>query len=390
VRPTRTVVIAGGGIGGLSAALGLAKVGFRCVVLERTPALGESGAGIQLGPNAGKALAWLGIANSALDAVASQPERLEARSGRSGRRLTSMRLGERAARRFGAPYRTLRRADLQQILFEAVHRHPDIDLQLGTELAEFSTHANGVSAIGAGASRHREIRGQALIAADGVGSTVRKVMPGASEPRFTGWRAWRAVVPAPALSEFADAVTVWMGPNAHLVHYPIRSGAEINLVAIVKEPLEAASTGPRDLLAHFRGWSAAAQAVLAVAPSWTKRPIMTVDPRGAWHHGPVALLGDAAHAFPPYLAQGGAFAIEDAVMLAVALSRHADDPADGLREYRVLRYGRTRRLFRAANGAGGIYHMGRATAWTRDLTLMVAGPLLLHRYDWIYRWAPPD
>jgi salicylate hydroxylase len=116
---------------------------------------------------------------------------------------------------------------------------------------------------------------------------------------------------------------------------------------------------------------------------------MTLDPGGPWTAGPVALLGDAAHTFPPYLAQGAAFAMEDAVTLATSLARRPDDPPAALEDYHGQRIARVRRLASAAAQAGRIYHLGRATAWSRNLALTIAGPLLLHRYDWIYRWQPP-
>jgi salicylate hydroxylase len=389
VRPRRPIVIAGGGIGGLSAALALARVGLRSIVLERRAEPTEIGAGIQLTPNAGKALAWLGIPAEAADALSVHPERLEIRSGRSARLLATMPLGAGATERFGAPYRTLHRADLQLLLLAAARRIPDIDLRLGTELVELRMDGDGVTVGAVTGDRHREIGTDVLIGADGVRSVVRKALPGAKEAAFTGRVAWRAVAPLSAAAAPADAIGIWLGGSAHLVHYPVRGGRELNIVAIVNETAGGRSTDPADLLAHFASWSPDARAILAAPSAWATSPIMTLDPNGAWTSGRVALLGDAAHTFPPYLAQGAAFAMEDAVTLAAAIARQPDDATAALHDYRALRIDRTRRLSAGAAQAGRIYHMGRATAWTRNFALSLAGPLLLRRYDWIYRWQPP-
>lgn len=385
----RPIVIAGGGIGGLSAALALARVGLRSIVLERRAEPAEAGAGIQLTPNAGKALAWLGISAAAVDAVSVHPERLDIRSDRSGRRLATMLLGASAAERFGAPYRTLHRADLQQLLLAAVRRIPDIDLRLGTELAAVQREADGASLATVSGGRPREIRTDILVAADGVRSTARQAIPGARDAVFTGRVAWRAVVPIAAAPAPSDSIGIWLGGSGHIVHYPVRGGRELNIVAIVREPPEARPADATNFLSHFSSWPPSAKAILAPPSAWTRSPIMTLDPNGAWTGGPVALLGDAAHTVPPYLAQGAAFAMEDAVTLATSLARRPDDLSAALEDYRTARFHRTRRLSAAATQAGRIYHMGRATSWTRNLALTIAGPLLLHRYDWIYRWQPP-
>jgi salicylate hydroxylase len=382
------IVIAGAGIGGLTAALALASAGQSVVVCERAGELSEVGAGIQLSPNAGRVLAALGL-DEAIGAKASEPKAIDIRSGASGALIVSLPLGDFPAR-YGLPYRVIHRADLQSILATAARAHADIELRLGAFVAGFEQYKDGV-AIEANA-RRQTIRAAALIAADGVWSSLRsKIAPRAARP--TGRTAWRAVMPsdrAPA-GLASDRTGLWLGVDAHLVHYPVAKGAEINLVAIVDEDWReegwSAPGDPEWLRARFASWSEVPRAIVGAPVEWLKWALVAVDPSGPWVDGRAALLGDAAHAMAPYLAQGAAMAIEDAAVLAQAIGATPDVQA-ALRAYERERRPRVERVWRAAARTGDYYHLGAAAGAIRDTVMRLGGPrLLLARNDWVYRWT---
>jgi salicylate hydroxylase len=397
LRQTRTIVVAGGGIGGLTAALAIAAARFRVVVLERSERLSEAGAGIQLSPNAGRILAGFGM-EAEVASAAIEIRALEVRSGHPGRRITNMPLGKRSREKYGHPYRVIHRADLQAILAAKVRAHGEIDLRLGTELVEFGVHTNGITVLAESRGTSADIRASALIAADGVRSAVRARMPGGAPVAHTGRTAWRTVIKADdaPIGLSRDSIGLWIGPDAHFVHYPIRGRGEINVVAIVREDWDGPGWSepgdPEWITRRFRRWAPVVRAAVKAAPHWAKWPLLTVAPSGAWVDGPVALLGDAAHAMLPFLAQGGAMAIEDAAVLGRAFAAQADDPIAALAAYEKGRRARVRRIWRAAKAAGELYHLGAVTGTIRDAGMeILGGRMLLSRYDWIYGWklAPP-
>jgi salicylate hydroxylase len=394
VRQTRTVIVAGAGIAGLTASLALARTGFRVVLLERAPRLSEAGAGIQLSPNAGRVLAELGL-EPAIAAVASEPKAIDIHLGRSGQPLATLALGERIKQKFGIPYRVVHRADLQRTLANAV-RDSEIDLKLGTEMSAFGVHANGLTVLASADAGHQEIRANALVAADGVHSLVRRLMPGGSPKQPLGRVAWRAVLPladAPTgLS--SENVGLWLGRDAHLVHYPLRGGTEINVVAIVKDGWTSTSWSapgdPNEIADRFRRWAPLPRALLDAVTRWSRWPVLSVSPRGPWAMGPVALLGDAAHAMPPFLAQGGAMAIEDAAVLAASLAARPGDPEAAMRAYARARRRRVSRVWRNSRSNGDLYHMSGIPGMIRDIGIQLLGSHgLVSSYNWIYQWRPP-
>jgi salicylate hydroxylase len=396
VAAARRVLVAGAGIGGLAAALALAQRGFGVTLFDQAPRLEEVGAGLQLSPNASAVLIALGL-QTALEERVVAPQELRVLDTASARVLTRAPLGDFARQRYGAPYWVVHRGDLQAVLLHAVRAHPAITLELGTRVEDFALHANGVTVAGFTAAAPIEARGDALVGADGLWSALRARLGERGEPRFARHTAWRALVPTDAV--VADLATpnvnLWLGRDAHLVHYPVSAGRLINVVAIVRDDWhEAGWNAPGlvpELLARYPAgaWPAPARALLAAATEWKKWALFDRAAFAHWGKGPVTLLGDAAHPMLPFLAQGAAMAIEDAAVLAQRLSEEPDDPAAAMRRYERQRRTRTARAQHSARSNGRIYHMGGPAALVRALVLgAMGGTRLLTRYDWLYGWKP--
>ncbi len=383
-------VIAGAGIGGLCTSLCLARAGWRVSLYEKAKVLEETGAGLQLSPNASAILGRLGVIER-LTPFALRPKAIRIRRARDGATLALMPLDD-AEQRWGAPYLVVHRADLQRALLEAIARESSITLQTGAAVAGFASGENSVAvAIEQGAVRLKAA-GDCLIGADGVRSFVRQRL-GAECARFSGWTAWRTTVDAarapPAMRR--EETILWLGRKAHLVHYPLRGGAIVNVVAIVNEdfcPDGAdfwSSPGDRNFLgARFSGWDEAARDLLRAAPDWRKWPLFDCHPIAAWAAGRVALMGDAAHPMLPFLAQGAAQAIEDAGALGEVLPRGQNIEAS-LRAYQEARCPRAARVQRESRRQAKIYHLAGPAALLRDMALRALGPQkMLARYDWLY------
>jgi salicylate hydroxylase len=390
------VIIAGAGIGGLTAALSIAQRGCPVVVFDQAPHLEEAGAGIQLSPNASRILIALGLGQQLQRHVVA-PEELRVMNAQSAQVLARAPLGAEAEARYGAPYWMIHRGDLQAVLLDAVRAHPEIALNLGARVDDFAIHSNGVTISALASHRAVEERGRALIAADGLWSKLRARLGHRDAPQFARHTAWRALVAADELIPDlrAPAVNLWLGRDAHLVHYPVRGGSLINVVAIIRDDWREEGwnePGQRaDILARFspERWPKAARVLLAAPQRWHKWALYDRAPTAHWGKGPVTLLGDAAHPILPYLAQGAAMAIEDAAVLALRLADTPDDPAGAMRRYERLRRARTARAQRAARHNGRAYHMGGAGAALRTLALLaMGGQRLIARYDWLYGWKP--
>lgn len=394
---SRTIVVAGAGIGGLTAALTLAAEGFRVVILEKAERLEEAGAGLQLSPNASRILIGLGL-QPRLAPRAVMLDGVSIINARSGRELARLPLGETAAFRAGAPYWVLHRADLQAALLAHINDHPDIELKLGCQFEDVGLHAKGLT-IGqrSGSSRQHE-PALALIGADGVWSAVRRQLFPDMQPRFSGLIAWRGTIDADRLPrELASRrVQLWMGSNAHLVAYPISGGKKINMVAILpgswNSPGWSASGDSIEIKDQFMAsnWSGPARMMISAVEEWRRWALFTLPDGGAWNSGPMALLGDAAHAMLPFAAQGAGMAIEDAAVLAKCLGPCLHDRASipaALERYAGLRKSRVARVQRTARQQGRIYHLTGPMALARDLAIRAMGGQRLHeRQEWIYDW----
>ena len=385
----KQVVIAGGGIGGLAAAVACAQRGVPVQLLERAAQLSEVGAGIQIGPNVTRILQAWGL-GAALAQVAAFPEQLQARDAQTGQVLGTLTLGSRAQARYGAPYATIHRADLQGLLHRAA-QSAGVDLRLGQSVqgwqgSEAALQVNTVEGL--------SLQASALIGADGVWSAVRQKLLGDAPARFTGHLAYRALVAQADLPTHlrSDQVTVWMGPRLHVVNYPVRSGQWLNLVAIVhgakpeqsqdwdqagqtQALMQAMGAVGRDL--HER---------LASVPAWRQWALhdrAPVSAPGQMAQGRVALLGDAAHPMRPYLAQGAGMAIEDAQVLAQCLSAGSVPVTQQLQAYAEQRWARNARVQARAIRNGSIFHATGPVAWGRNLSMRLMGGRLMDQ-PWLY------
>lgn len=381
---TRRIAIVGAGIAGLSAALALSARGFGVDVFERTHALEEVGAGIQLSPNATRLLERFGLAG-ALQKVADEPAAITIRGARDLRERASVPLGSFARERWGAPYRVIHRGDLQALLLEAARAEPDIRIITGMEIEAVSYGVDGVELIATDGSEG--LGGyQLAIAADGVHSRLRASLTGASARKDTGWVAWRRLVAAESKEAItlgaampSDRVTTFVHKRFHLVAYPVKKGRSFNLVLIA--PANAGTPSEIMAGAHFRF-----QALVHTTERWGTWQINEVNPRGPWHDPRgLVLIGDAAHAMSPHAAQGAAMAIEDGFALAARIAAAPDDLAAALARFEAIRRPRIEKVAARGRFNARIWHAAGPMALGRDVVLKVRrGETLAADLDWIY------
>ena len=388
-------VIAGAGIGGLAAALALAQAGLRVTLLERASAITEAGAGLQIAPNATGVLQELGVLERVM-LSAMTPESLRIRRARDGVELAHFPLGVIAETRWGAPYAVIHRADLQRVLLDACAAHPAISLETGATVTGFADSAGSVEIAIKQADGVRRLGADVLIGADGLRSTIRARMGLGldDQPVWSGRTAWRALLPADQAPKSALKLqtSLWLGPKAHLVHYPLRQGALINIVAITEDgwrgdeaaDLWSIAGKSADVSPRFSWWHRDARQLVAAARDWKRWPLFDRNPTQRWTLDRVALLGDAAHPMLPFFAQGAAQAIEDAGALGRAFAG-ASDIKTALADYERSRRARAGAVVIASRRQGAIYHMSGPMAFARDLTMRGLSPhLMMSRLDWLY------
>lgn len=391
----KQVLVAGGGIGGVAAALGAARAGWDVRLYERAEAFSEVGAGVQLSPNVVRCLQAWGL-QAQLQAVASFPERLRVRCAMSGNVLATLPLGGDMVQRYGAAYATIHRADLHALLLRALQQEANVQINVAQAILGYTETENAVLVH---TSLGKDIEGDALVGADGLRSTTRAQLLGDGQPRASGHLAYRALLAQSALPAAlrTTEITAWMGPHLHAVQYPVRGGELQNLVVII----EGSAPGDLDNWDHaanaadleraLGGCCSALQDLVRHVPQhgngWRLWPLSDRPPVSSAAQmagGLVALLGDAAHPMRPYLAQGAGMAIEDAAQLQRALSMHDLDVALRLRRYALNRWERNARVQARAQRNGRIFHATGPVRWGRDAGLRLLGARLLD-VPWLYQ-----
>ncbi|MEE9375281.1 MAG: FAD-dependent monooxygenase [Rhizobiaceae bacterium] len=396
---SRTIAIVGGGIGGLTSALLLERNGFRIRLFERSKKPAATGAGIQLSPNAIKILFSLGL-EKPLRLASFHPRCVDIRSGITGQKLTNFHLGNEVLIRHNAPYLVLHRADLHAILRQACSKLVNIEINEGHEITDMAAHPNGVTLIAETSHSTVEFRASGVIGADGIWSTARNFVHNATQPSFDGRIAWRALIDRKEVSDLLpkDATGLWLGPNAHLVHYPVRQGNVMNIVAVTPWQKKG-EPHPNDWLSNdreeerinaFDAWLPMLQSQIRLKAKWGGWPLYTTPRCGAITNGPLCLIGDAAHPLAPYSAQGGGAAIEDAAVLANACKENPANLEAAFKAYETIRRPRINKLIKLGRNNRRIYHLSSPANWARDMIMKRTPQTLMQkRMDWLYGWEPP-
>ena len=385
------ILIAGGGIGGLTAALAFLKTGHTVSVLEQAPEIADIGAGIQISPNGMKVLDALG-ASARVARDAFRPRAQELRLGRSGGRIFSVPLREASQARWRGEYLHIHRADLIEALQGCVLDRAPNAIRLGARVTGYEASDRGVTAV---LNDGEKVTGHLLVGADGIHSAVRTQMLGPDKPRFTGNVAWRAVVPVSKLGDYPPPETacVWAGKRRHAVTYRLRRGSLANFVGVVEsdEPGDESWTalGAREqALKDFRGWNPVIQRIIDEAPLLLRWSLYDRPELSKWQEGRVVLLGDACHPMLPFMAQGAVMAIEDAYVLAREISRERP-LEESLRAYEKKRKPRATRVQAVARENAALFHRSNPLSQLGTYGPMwVAGkylPSVVHgRHDWLY------
>ena len=353
------VLIAGGGIGGLATAIGLARKGFRSVVLEKSRELGEIGAGIQLGPNAFHAFDYLGVGDAARE-MAVYVDSLRLMDAMAAEEICRIPLEDEFRARFGNPYAVIHRGDLHGVFLKACKDHDLIELRTSYAVSGYEQDGSNVAALIEGRNK---VSGNALIGADGLWSSVRKQMVGDGAPRVSGHTTYRSVIAVDEMPEELrwNAATLWAGPKCHIVHYPLSGWKKFNLVVTyhndAPEPVAGKPVGREEVQRGFEHVAALPRNLIQRGTDWKLWVLCDRDPITEWTDGRVALLGDAAHPTLQYMAQGACMALEDAVALAHELEAHGGDVEAALPAYRDRRTLRTARVQIQSRLVGDhIYH----------------------------------
>jgi len=384
------VLIAGAGIGGLTAALALLRRGIDVDVYEQAAELKEVGAGVQLSANGTRVLHLLGVAE-ALRALSCEAVGKEVRLWSTGETWKLFDLGAESIARYGFPYFTVYRPDLLSVLVDAVRREKADAIHLGAKVTGFTQS----SQVELGVEKHEAGRGDALVGADGVHSRIRQGLFGPDKPIFTGNIAWRGIAPMERLpARMARLVgTNWIGPGGHIVHYPLRGGTLMNFVGVLErsdwqiESWTARGT-TQEVLADFRGWHEDVQVLIRNIATPYKWALMVREPMPKWSVGRVTLLGDACHSMLPMLAQGAVMAIEDGYILARCLADAADVPA-ALSRYEEARRERTRKVVEGSAANVRRFHNPRLAdlAEAKKYVDHEWDPArIAERYEWLFRY----
>lgn len=374
---SQEVLIAGGGIGGLATALGLARKGVRSIVLERAAELGEIGAGIQIGPNAFHCFDYLGVGDEARS-KAVYIDSLRLMDAVKGEQIAAIPLDEPFRERFKNPYAVVHRADLHGVLLDACRTNDLIELRTSHVVERYEQDGQTVRVY---CKDQGMIEGQALIGADGLRSNIRQQLVGDGEPRVSGHTTYRSVIPTEQMPEDLrwNAATLWAGPKCHIVHYPLKGWKVFNLVVTyhndVQEAVAGKAVSKEEVRQGFEHIHPRAQQIIEHGENWKLWVLCDRDPIMNWVDGRVALLGDAAHPMLQYFAQGACMAMEDAVCLSHMFEVHADNVELALQNYLDQRLARTARVQLSSRLIGEyIYHPDGAKAAVRNSVMSKRTP----------------
>ncbi len=389
------MIIVGGGIGGLAAALACGQAGARPQVLERAATFSEVGAGIQMGPNVTRTLHAWGLAED-LKEIGFVPRKLDAKDTQTGQIIGTLRLGQRSLDTYGAPYFTVHRADLHRVFLKKIMSSGQAELRLDSEVQGLQQNADGIQISGANlpASLTELSQSGAMVGADGLWSKTRQFVVPPTAPRVTGLLAYRALVPMQSIPEKLrlQDVNVWVGPRVHAVLYPVKCGEYLNLVVVVQGPPPASlddwdhAGNKQDLEAAMGPIHADLRNMLAAVPAWRLWPLCDRPPIKGPHEmakGRIALLGDAAHPMRPFLAQGAGMAIEDAAELARSWARADLQVEDRLQMYAQARWARNAQVQQRSIRNGQIFHLQGPLRWGRNLAMKLMGEPLMD-VPWLY------
>ena len=385
-----SVLIIGGGIGGMSAALSLARIGMPVTLLEQSAQIGEIGAGLQLGPNAFAALDALGVGDTVRRGSVFT-DRMVMMDAVDCSEVAVIPVGEAFRARFNNPYAVTHRADLHNNIFDAVKANGNIQYHAGAPVRDVlvGKHEAAVTL-----TDGRSFMASAVVGCDGVKSVVRQKLIG-DEARVTGHVVYRAVVPVTDMPENLrwNAPVVWAGPNCHLVHYPLRSGDQYNLVVTFhsrdKETWSVTDGSKEEVLSYFQGIHARPRQLLDLPKSWRRWATADRDPIEHWGEGPMTLLGDAAHPMMQYLAQGACMALEDSVTLGEAVKASDFDLTAAFRLYERSRVARTARVVLSVREMGRIYHASGVERLVRNSLWKGRSPeRFFDAVEWLYDWRP--
>ncbi len=382
------VLVAGGGIGGLAAALALVRQGFRVQVFEQAPEVGEIGAGIQLGPNAFHAFDALGVGDKARGR-AVYTDHMVMHDAIDEYQVGFIPTGEAFRQRFGNPYAVIHRVDVHKSLLEGAVETGRVGFQTNTRIERVEQDADSVTVFDQHGHSHR---GQALIGADGVKSVVRQQY--VNDPaRVTGHVVYRAVVDKADFPEDLqwNAASIWVGPNCHLVHYPLRGGEQYNVVVTFhsrqEEEWGVTEGSKEEVQSYFQGICPKARQLIDLPKTWKRWATADREPIGQWTFGRATLLGDAAHPTTQYMAQGACMAMEDAVTLGEALRVHGNDWTMALDLYQRSRVARTARIVLSSREMGRIYHAKGVERLVRnDLWKGRSPERFYDAMEWLYSW----
>jgi 2-polyprenyl-6-methoxyphenol hydroxylase-like FAD-dependent oxidoreductase len=382
------VLVAGGGIGGLAAALALTRQGFDVKVLEQASALGEIGAGLQVGPNGFAAFDALGVGEIARS-KAVYTDFMVMHDALDEYQVGHIPTGDAFLKRFGNPYAVIHRADAHMALLNGAKASDRIEVSTGTQVQRVEQDDDGVTVFDSQGGQHR---GVALIGADGVKSAVRRQYVG-DEARVSGHVVYRAVVDKkhfPVDLQW-NAASIWVGPNCHLVHYPLRGGEQYNVVVTFhsrdKEEWSVRMGSREEVLSYFDGICPKARQLIELPKDWSRWATADREPIGQWNFGRVTLLGDAAHATLQYLAQGACMAMEDAVTLGEALRANDNDFDKAFALYQRCRVARTARIVLSAREMGRIFHAKGVERLVRNELWKNRSPERFYdAMEWLYGW----